>query len=298
MGVGGAAGRLVELGERERRAQSEAARSLTLSDGDGGLECFLGGRRVRLVPLQQRFAADAVQFRFESAVSGTLARRQRFVDYGHRAVDVAGAGFGFGQRNFQHAVEEQDVLLAQQIDTATHVLESAPRRIAFSPRQALEKHSEGSPQRQIMLARKSGEFGGEFGRVPRDAREVAAHQFKHRPLGFPVRARLDMREPRDPRLRCVNEGSRPFDVAQRPQCERKVKHYRHAGVLSEVKGEIVVTRGLKQRERAFQMVACFDVFSGGPVGGPEDAMCDAGRGRIGSCLDVAAESRRMRPRSR
>jgi hypothetical protein len=107
-----------------------------------------------------------------------------------------------------------------------------------------------------------------------------------------------MREPRDPRLRRVNEGNRAFDVAQRPQCERKVKHYGNAGVLSEVKGEIVVTRGLKQRERAFQMAACFDVFSGGPVGRPEDAMCDAGRGRIGPCLDGAAESRRMRPRSR
>jgi hypothetical protein len=239
-----------------------------------------------------------MQLRFESTISGPVARRQRFVEASDCAVDMAITGFGLGKGNLQQAIEQQNALFAQQIDPATHVLESACWRIAFSPRQALEKHSEGSPQRQIMLARKAGKLGGEFGRVPRDAREVAAHQSKHRPLGFPVRARLDMREPRDPRLRCVNEASRPFDVAQRPQCERKVKHCRNAGVLSEVKCEIVVPRGLKQRERAFQMVACFDVFSGGLVGRPEDAMCDAGRGRSGVCLDVAAESRRMRPRSR
>ena len=40
VGVGGAGGRLVELGERKRRAQFEAARSLLLRDGDGGLEAL------------------------------------------------------------------------------------------------------------------------------------------------------------------------------------------------------------------------------------------------------------------
>ena len=36
VGVGGTAGRLVELGEGEGRAQAEAARALLLRDGDGG----------------------------------------------------------------------------------------------------------------------------------------------------------------------------------------------------------------------------------------------------------------------
>ena len=42
----GSAGGLVELGEGERRAQSEAARALPLSDSYGGFEGFLSGRRV------------------------------------------------------------------------------------------------------------------------------------------------------------------------------------------------------------------------------------------------------------
>ena len=38
VGFGGAAGRLVEFGERERRAQFEAARPLLFRDGDRGQE--------------------------------------------------------------------------------------------------------------------------------------------------------------------------------------------------------------------------------------------------------------------
>ena len=40
---GGAAGRLVELRERQRRAQTPTARALLLCDGEGGLEGFLRG---------------------------------------------------------------------------------------------------------------------------------------------------------------------------------------------------------------------------------------------------------------
>ena len=46
VGVGGTAGRLVELGERERRAQAEAACALFLRDRDRGLEGFFGRRGV------------------------------------------------------------------------------------------------------------------------------------------------------------------------------------------------------------------------------------------------------------
>jgi hypothetical protein len=43
VGVHGAGGRLIHLGERERRLQAEAARALLLRDSDGGLERFFGG---------------------------------------------------------------------------------------------------------------------------------------------------------------------------------------------------------------------------------------------------------------
>ena len=69
VGVGGAAGRLVELGERERRAQFEAARALLLRDGDGGQEGFFRRRGVGGVALEQDFAARPMQFRFERAIA-------------------------------------------------------------------------------------------------------------------------------------------------------------------------------------------------------------------------------------
>ena len=57
MRLGGAAGRLVELSERQRRAQAPAARALLLRDGERGLEGFLGRRGVCGIALQQQFAA-------------------------------------------------------------------------------------------------------------------------------------------------------------------------------------------------------------------------------------------------
>ena len=44
--VGGAGNRLIEFGQRQRRAQFEAARTLLFCDSDGGQECVLRGRGV------------------------------------------------------------------------------------------------------------------------------------------------------------------------------------------------------------------------------------------------------------
>jgi len=95
-------------------------------------------------------------------------------------------------------------------------------------------------------------FAGEY--VRRGAREVAAHEFEHNRVEFPVRARADMREAGDPRLGLAYEINRASDVAERPQCKREVKHCADAGVVSEAERQIVVAHGLEQRERAFQMI--------------------------------------------
>ena len=86
VGFGGAGGRLIELGERKRRAQFEAARALLLRDGERGQEGFFCRRGVGGVALQQDFAADAMQFGVECAMTGPLGRRQRFVEEGKRAI--------------------------------------------------------------------------------------------------------------------------------------------------------------------------------------------------------------------
>ena len=95
------------------------------------------------------------------------ARRQRFVEDREGAVGIARPGFGLGQRDLQEPVENQNVLFAQKLDAAAHVLEPVAERAACSRRPALEKHAERSPQGQIMLARETGEFE----RVRRGARD-------------------------------------------------------------------------------------------------------------------------------
>ena len=89
------------MAERKRRAQFEAACGLLLCDGDGGQEGFFRRRGVGGVALQQDFAARPMQFRFERAVAGAVARRQRFVEDRDGAVGIAGPGLGLGQRDLQ-----------------------------------------------------------------------------------------------------------------------------------------------------------------------------------------------------
>jgi len=101
VGVDGTAGRLIELGQRKRRAKFEAARCLLPRDGDGGLEGFLRRGGAGGVALQQGFAARAMQFCFKCATAGAVAGRQRFVEDRNGAVGVARSGFGLGQRDLQ-----------------------------------------------------------------------------------------------------------------------------------------------------------------------------------------------------
>jgi hypothetical protein len=142
-----------------------------------------------------------------------------------------------------------------------------------------------------VLSPESGELDG----VQREMRAIAAHQFEQSREHLPVCVRADMCDARDPRLGGPDVGNRTRNVAQLPQWEREMKHRPHAGVISEAKGEIIVTPGLEQRERAFQMVARLDVFTGQKVARPASSMRNPGFGRIGPCLNVAQESRRARP---
>ena len=75
---------MVELGERKRREQAEAARALLLRDGDGGLESFLGRRRVSRVALQQDFAAQAMEERELRTLPELMRESQRLVNASQR----------------------------------------------------------------------------------------------------------------------------------------------------------------------------------------------------------------------
>ena len=153
-------------------------------------------------------------------MSDPLARHQRFVENGKGTVDVAGADFDLGKRDFKERVAEWGAVLPQKFGAATHFLESAADRGAIGGRQALEKNPKRSPDAQIMLICETREFVG----VQHGAREVAAHQLEHGRVPFPVRARAGMGEARDPRLSVDDKRNRALDVAHGPQYEREVKH--------------------------------------------------------------------------
>ena len=101
VGVSVAAGRIIEFGQRQRRAQFEAARALLLGDGDGGQEGVFRGRGVGGVALQQGFASRPMQFSFKCAATGAVARRQRFVENGDSAAGISAPGFRLSQRHLQ-----------------------------------------------------------------------------------------------------------------------------------------------------------------------------------------------------
>ena len=154
---------------------------MLLRDRDGRLEGFFGRRGVGGVALQQDFAAHSMQLSFKCAKARAVARRQRFVEDGDGAVGIARPGFRLGQRDLQQPVEHQNVLFAQELCAAAHVLESAGGRAACARRPTLQKHPERAPHFQVVLPCEAGEFEC----VLRGARALAAHQFEHGRVHLP-----------------------------------------------------------------------------------------------------------------
>jgi hypothetical protein len=76
--LGGAAGRLVELGKRESGAQAEAARALLARDGKRGSEGFLSRISVGRITFQKSFTTSATQLRFERAIADPVDGPDRF----------------------------------------------------------------------------------------------------------------------------------------------------------------------------------------------------------------------------
>ena len=101
VGIGGAAGRLVELRQCERRLQAEATRALLLCDGDGGEECFLGRPRVCRISLEQDVAANAVEESVGPAFARLDSERERCVDPARGAFRVLSFGFELGEQTLE-----------------------------------------------------------------------------------------------------------------------------------------------------------------------------------------------------
>jgi hypothetical protein len=175
--------------------------SVGLIGQDSRLESFFGGRGVGRLALEQDFAAGPVKLRFERAVAEAIGRHQRLIEGRNGANAIARP---LGQRDLQEPVEIQEALLAPALGDAAHVAEPLAERAALSRRQALEKSSERSPQRPIMLTPETGSLRTVLSR----ARSVASHQFEHRRMVFRIRVRADMRHPRGSLVRAVNKRYR------------------------------------------------------------------------------------------
>jgi len=93
----GAAGRAIELGERECGAQFEAAGFLALGDGDGSAEGVFGGCGVRRAFLKQDVAARAVDLRIEPLLSGAIEVLERLLECGQSGFRLAVSRFRFCQ---------------------------------------------------------------------------------------------------------------------------------------------------------------------------------------------------------
>src|SRR5262245_22967544 len=98
-----------------------------MRDSDGGLQGLLSQREVGGLVLEQHFAADAMQFGVEAAMTGALGRRKRVVENGKRPIDITRALFDFSKRNPDEPIEHYKILIAQKLRAAAHVLEPADR---------------------------------------------------------------------------------------------------------------------------------------------------------------------------
>jgi hypothetical protein len=68
--------------------------------------------------------------------------------------------------------------------------------------------------------------------------------------------------------------------------------------MSEAKGQIVVSAGLEQSDRTFQMIPRLAILASEPASDSGGAMGDAGLGRIGARLGVVEEGHSVRPHRR
>ena len=114
MSIGGTAGRLVELGERKRGAQFEAAGLLMSRDGDRGEERLFGETGVCGILLEKDFAAHAVEFRVEPALSAAFEILERMIEGGERGRRLAISRFRFRQSRPDQRQKRPDIVSLKQ----------------------------------------------------------------------------------------------------------------------------------------------------------------------------------------
>src|SRR5208337_1415418 len=202
----------------------------------GGEERLLRRRRMNGVPVEQDFAADALQLRVEPVLAGSLRRRECGIQGRRRSIEIAVLGFSIGQDAFEERVKGDGVLLAKLSYAAPH-FRQAGRVLPGPPsRPPLRELAVGLPKPQIVLTREMSQRGGEG----RGARELSPHHLEQDRVDVSVGDRPDMRDLRDSRLHLIYQIERPINFAEWPQRKGEIAHGGDAEVLPETKGEIAV----------------------------------------------------------
>ena len=122
VGVGGAGCRLIEFGQRQSRAQFEAARALLFCDGDGGSVGVFGGRGIGWRALKKDFPAEAAKFGVHRAMTPAIEIRHCVVNYRNRPLRVAQPRFFLGMRELKRSIKTSNIPLTQNIHGARHFL--------------------------------------------------------------------------------------------------------------------------------------------------------------------------------
>ena len=217
-----------------------------------------------------------MELRFERAILGSLACRHRFVNDGDRVVNIAGAGFGFGERNLDEPVESQSVLIALKLDATAHVHDPPAKRVGC-PGQAVKKDSRP-------LATTTGHAHA-ANRAASTVRGAAREQLPRMSLNIAARCPPKTRVWTWARPAIRASASRPREIARSMS---PIGHNVSASwsiaatpVSCPKRKARSSSRPLKQRDSAFQMAARFAVLSGEIMREPSCAMSDASLSRIG-----------------
>ena len=206
MGVGGAAGRLIKLRQRQRRAQLEAPRLLLLRDGDGGEEGFLGRRRIRRIALEQNLAADAMALRVKPTLSvRSLSAMTRSIVASAASISLASTSASAS------AVAMSGMKLPtsgsrQAAIAGAHFSEAGIRAVQCR-RDHGRKRAVGRPHRHFVCAREVDESFD----MRRRAGRIPAHHLEHGEVEMPIDGGADVADLRlrapSPRRPCARSTS-------------------------------------------------------------------------------------------
>ena len=127
VGLRGAAGRLIELGQRERREQFVTACALLFGDRDCRSIGLLCRRRIGGAALEQYVAAQTMQESVRKMLAAIASCRETFVDRRQRALGLTGRSFKLRQKTLKRRGEGAIAVTGKLGERFSEVVRAAAR---------------------------------------------------------------------------------------------------------------------------------------------------------------------------